>query len=228
MDDQEIHKGQDLSQQPEAGEHAESAEPGEIAEFRRDLANVGRTINELHSAIARGGEATQERFRRLEPPAKDPLDEVAEGVADGPEGSDEYNLKEDIRTILPSLKALRAGLFPEGKKYEQLLTLAFNALDGLRFEVEELRDMLPPEKRPAALRHLEKIEAARKDLFEKSGRKVLPRRRDAWKQVQEQLAAEERAKAAKEPQRRPSNPGGKRSFEEIDAGVKAGTLNARI
>jgi len=228
MNDQEIHEPQVPSQQPEVGDHGEPEEPEEVATFRRDLAKVGQTIDELHSAIARGGEATQERFRRLEPPAKDPLDEVADGVADGPEGSDEYNLKEDIRTILPSLKALRAGLFPEGKKYEQLLTLAFNALDGLRFEVEELRDMLPPEKRPAAFRHLEKIEAARKELFEKSGRKVLPRRRDAWKHVQEQLVAEEGAKAAKEPQRRPSNRGGKRSFEEIDAGVKAGTLNARI
>jgi len=71
-------------------------------------------------------------------------------------------------------------------------------MDRIKFMLEQVIEAMPEENRPAGIKALDKIDAYRKETYEKSGGREVPTHKDAFDAIMEQARAEEGAQAQTE------------------------------
>jgi len=136
-------------------------------------------------------DAIEQQIAALKPPEKDPIDALVESLPAEDDAEYQPGIKAgDIRTLAPILKALREQINPKSAFFDKAFAATAQGMDRLKFLVEQVIETLPKDSLPLGIKHLDKIDAHRKDVFEKSGRKSLPTHKDAFDAVMEQVKAE--------------------------------------
>lgn len=136
-------------------------------------------------------DAIEQQIAALKPPEKDPIDALVESLPAEDDAEYQPGIKAgDIRTLAPILKALRDQINPKSAFFDKAFAATAQGMDRLKFLVEQVIEALPKDALPLGIKHLDKIDAHRKDVFEKSGRKSLPTHKDAFDAVMEQVKAE--------------------------------------
>ena len=172
----------------------------------------------LKDAIQQRDAELAQRLQAVTPPPKDSLDSWLESLPDGPEGSKEAMLKADAALVAPILKSARHHIIPEVRQMGVAMRVLVDALDRVRFENDQLRSTLPPEKVPAGLKHMDKIEAVRREEFEKSGGRTILRRQDAFERVLQDIRAQEKKAPPRPSAPRPA----KTVYERVQGGLDRG------
>lgn len=180
-------------------------------ELKGQYKDLTRRLDDLSSTLSRTGETMEERLRRVEPPAKDPIEQWVESLPDGKPPAEEgqqgdaaYEKKRDLQALAPLLKESREALLaPITRKYEPVLAGVLQALDRVRFIMGQIEDSfvtrdekgnITEDKRPAGLKHMDRIDAVRKESLQKSGGRSILRHQDAFDQVLNQVKGEDAKK----------------------------------
>lgn len=143
--------------------------------------------------------AVKQQIDQQRPPEKDPVDVFIESLPKNvdPESEEGKEIL-DLKAVAPLLKKFRPHLFPKEKFFDQAIAVTAQSMDRIKFMLEQLVEAMPEEQRPAGIKALDKIDAYRKDTFEKSGRRELPTHKDAFAAIMEQAEAEAAAGTASE------------------------------
>ena len=181
-------------------------------ETKRTLKETIKRLDDLTSTMTRIGESTEERFRRVEPPAKDSLDDWQDSLPDGKppveegqQGDAAYERKRDVAALVPLLKDARTHLLaPMTRRYEPVMAGVLQALDRLRFITGQIEESfvtkdeqgnITEDRRPLGLKHMDRIDAVRRESLEKSGGRSILRHQDSFDQVLAQVKGEDGKKA---------------------------------
>lgn len=146
-------------------------------------------VNDLKTSLA---SATQ-------PAQADALDLHLDKLPKGEEGSPERQTYEDAKALAPILKALRPALLPEFDQVRAITAGALQAIDRIRFEIDAMSEALIEkdesgrviaDRRPDALKHMDRLSKIRQEVFQRTGGKRLIRHADAFTELQEQIKEE--------------------------------------
>jgi len=133
------------------------------------------------------------------PPDKDPVDAFLDQLpANADPESDAGKEAMDLRALAPLMKKFRPHLFPKEKYFDKAIAAAAQGMDRLAFKIDQIIQAMPAEQLPPGIKALDKVDAHRKSVYEKSGGRELPSHKDAFDAILEQAETEAATAATKE------------------------------
>lgn len=183
---------------PETTETPEGAQPTPAAtkaEKTVPLSALIKMRTELEGKI----KEMHGQLQTVLPPEKDPIDQLLDSIPKDIDPESEAGKEAlDIRALAPLMKKLRPALFPKERQFDRMFAAAAQGMDRLAFKIDQIIESMDPTTLPKGLQALEKIDAHRKGVYEKSGGKELPSHKDAFTAIMEQADAESTAAASTE------------------------------
>ena len=133
------------------------------------------------------------------PPDKDPVDAFLDQLPANVDPESEAGKEAmDLRALAPLMKKFRPHLFPKEKYFDRAIAATAQGMDRLAFKIDQIILAMPAENLPPGIKALDKVDAHRKSVYEKSGGKELPSHKDAFDAILEQAETESAAAATKE------------------------------